>query len=123
MSINGDTCLQNEIDNYNYLKMFETTKYPSNYLNYVPSTALYSNNISTNLYSSNNSNNCFKDNFSTNSTINEKAFNSWGYSNRKPSYQNTNNNSIFSFNLDKQPGYDVDIPDPLHYKDIFNSKN
>jgi hypothetical protein len=115
--------LVNDANDYNYLKMFETSKYPSNNLNYLSSTAINTNNISTNSYSS--CNNYFNENFSTNSTINEKTFNSWGYSNKKTtSNQYTNyNTSIDMFILDTHTGLDIDLPDPLHYKDIFNSKN
>ena len=76
-----------EMENYNFLKMFETSK-ASNTLIYQPSNGLYNNLNSSNLFTSNTNN----DNYSTNSSVNEKVFNSWGYSNSKQIHKNAPSN-------------------------------
>ena len=102
--------------------MFDTTK-NSNSFNYRQPNA-YLNNVNKDIIS-NKGKNCYNDTYSTNSTlnqnnfVNEKDFNSWGYSaiktlktvntlEKKQSYPNNFENSM-------------DVPEPIYYKEIFKS--
>ena len=109
-------------DNFNYLKMFETSN-DTNHFNLKHKTSIYPPVIND-IISDKRCENLYHDTYSTNPTlnqfnqVNDKEFNSWGYSVIKT----PNNKTQQTGYMHKIPSKkDIDIPNPLHYKDIFKS--
>lgn len=116
----NDAYLSNDVDCFNYPKIFETSKDANNF-NYPTPFNSINNDLITNTCK-----NSDNDTYSTNSTvnyfteINKKAFNSWGYSVNKPINNNTQKTGyIHSKTSNNEKA--MDLPDPIHYKEIFKS--
>ena len=109
-------------DNYNYLKIFETSKkHSTSNLFQSPNQSHLINDM---MCPSNIIENSSNDKFSTFSTqnqciqMNEKDYNSWGYSGTKSFVNKTQQASHKNSNSNRN---EMMIPDPIHSKDIFKS--